>query len=136
MYVELTEKLMKELFGIFNWALEGYKRLKGQAFIFSESPSMQKSKKRYKQKNSSVADFADAHLPEMFESKPICRPTACCRRRRRGARGTGGGCADLLRGDPDGRIVADGSLESEGYVIENSRKHANQLRIYENELRF
>ena len=38
MDVELTEKLMAELSGIFNWALEGYKRLGGQKFIFSESP--------------------------------------------------------------------------------------------------
>jgi phage/plasmid-associated DNA primase len=30
MDVELTEKLMGELSGIFNWALEGYKRLDGQ----------------------------------------------------------------------------------------------------------
>ncbi len=37
MDVELTEKLMAELSGIFNWALEGYKRLDGQKFIFSES---------------------------------------------------------------------------------------------------
>lgn len=36
MDVELTEKLMGELSGIFNWALEGYKRLDGQKFIFSE----------------------------------------------------------------------------------------------------
>jgi putative DNA primase/helicase len=44
MDVELTEKLMAELSGIFNWALEGYKRLGGQRFIFSESPAMFRSK--------------------------------------------------------------------------------------------
>jgi hypothetical protein len=45
MDVELTEKLMAELSGIFNWALEEYKCLGGQKFIFSEGPSMCKSKK-------------------------------------------------------------------------------------------
>jgi putative DNA primase/helicase len=36
--VELTGKLLDELSGIFNWALEGYRRLRDQGFIFSESP--------------------------------------------------------------------------------------------------
>ena len=56
MDVELTEKLMAELSGIFNWALEGYKRLGGQKFIFSESPTMSKSKKQYQQQSNSVLE--------------------------------------------------------------------------------
>ena len=54
MDVELKGKLMNELSGIFNWALEGYRHLRDQRFIFSDSPSMRKSKKRYEQKNNSV----------------------------------------------------------------------------------
>ena len=57
MDVELTEKLMAELSGIFNLALEGYKRLGGQKFIFSESTAMSKSKKQYQQQSNSVLDF-------------------------------------------------------------------------------
>ena len=39
MDVELTEKLMGELSGIFNWALEGYKRLEGiQAIFYNITP--------------------------------------------------------------------------------------------------
>ena len=49
MDVDLTGKLMNELSGIFNWALEGFKRLRDQGFIFSESSSMKRSKKQYKQ---------------------------------------------------------------------------------------
>jgi putative DNA primase/helicase len=59
MDVELTEKLMGELSGIFNWALEGYKRVSGQKFIFSESPKMSRSKKRYQQQSNSALDFID-----------------------------------------------------------------------------
>ena len=70
MDVELTDKLIKELSGIFNWALEGYRRLRDQDYIFSDSLSMEKSKKRYKQKNSSVIDFVESHLPEILVSKP------------------------------------------------------------------
>jgi len=62
MDVELTEKLMAELSGIFNWALEGYKRLGGQKFIFSESPAMFRSKKQYQQQSNSVLDFIDRCL--------------------------------------------------------------------------
>ena len=46
MDVELTGTLIDELSGIFNWALEGYRRLRDQGFIFSKSPSMLKSKRR------------------------------------------------------------------------------------------
>jgi putative DNA primase/helicase len=62
MDVELTKKLMGELSGIFNWALEGYKRLGGQKFIFSESSAMCKSKKQYQQQSNSVLDFIDCCL--------------------------------------------------------------------------
>ena len=64
MDVELTEKLMAELSGIFNWALEGYKRLGGQKFIFSESPAMNRSKKQYQQQSNSVLDFIDSCLKD------------------------------------------------------------------------
>ena len=76
-----------------------------------------------------MADFADAHLPEMFESKASFPFKAayseyqefCFRERIK---------------QPSKKKDFRSELESEGYVIENSRKHANQLRIYENELRF
>ena len=48
------------------WALEGYRRLRDQGFIFSKSPSMQKSKRLYKQKNSSVIDFIESHFVEIL----------------------------------------------------------------------
>ncbi len=64
MDVELTEKLMAELSEIFNWALEGYKRLGGQKFIFSESSAMSKSKKLYQQQSNSVLDFIDRSLKD------------------------------------------------------------------------
>ena len=67
MDVELAGKLMSELSGIFNWALDGYRRLRDQGFIFSESPTMQRSKKQYKQKNSSIVDFAESYFPEIFD---------------------------------------------------------------------
>ena len=123
MDVDLTGKLIKELSGIFNWALEGYRRLRDQGFIFSESPSMKKSKKCYKQKNSSVIDFAESQLPEILAS------------------GSSVSFKDVYKGYQEfcslegiKRVSSKkdfrSALESDGYRIKNSSKHSNQLRIF------
>jgi putative DNA primase/helicase len=123
MDVELTDKLIKELSGIFNWALEGYRRLRGQDFIFSDSLSMEKSKKRYKQKNSSVIDFVESHLPEILVSKPSVPFKDVYANYREFCSSEG---IKRVFSKKDFRSA----LESEGYRILNSSKHANQLRIY------
>jgi len=127
MDVELTGKLIDELSGIFNWALEGYRRLRDQGFIFSKSPSMQKSKRLYKQKNSSVINFIESHFVEILavnqsvpfkdmyeEYRSFCLKEGIKR----------------VSSKKDFRST----IESEGYPIENSSKHANQLRIFEPEI--
>ena len=60
--VELTDKLQNELSGIFNWALEGYKRLRHQKFIFSKSESMSASKHHYQAQSNSLIEFFMAHF--------------------------------------------------------------------------
>ncbi len=122
MDVELTEKLMAELSGIFNWALEGYKRLGGQKFIFSESPTMSRSKKQYQQQSNSVLDFIDrcledakpedsAALKDLYE----CYSSFCSSEGNK-------------RCFPKKEFRA--ILENEGIVVANSSKHANQLRVF------
>ena len=54
---QLEEKLVNELSGIFNWALEGYKKLKEKKFALSESTSMKISKKEYRDDIDSVRSF-------------------------------------------------------------------------------
>ena len=122
MDVELTEKLMDELSGIFNWALEGYRRLRDQGFIFSESPSMQKSKSRYKQKNSSVVDFAESHFSEIFDRESSV-PFKDVYQQYRDF------CSDEGIKRAFSKKDFRSALVSEGYRIENSTKHANQVRI-------
>jgi putative DNA primase/helicase len=124
MEVELTGTLIDELSGIFNWALEGYRRLRDQEFIFSKSLSMQKSKRIYKQKNSSVIDFIESHFVEILaanQSVPFKdmyeQYRSFCLRE---------GIKQVIS-KKDFRST----IESEGYPIENSSKHANQLRICE-----
>jgi len=45
---DLEGKLIGELSGIFNWALEGYKRLKKRDFKLTESRSMKRMKQDYR----------------------------------------------------------------------------------------
>lgn len=59
---QLEEKLATELSGIFNWALEGYKKLKGKKFALNESPSMKISKKEYQDDMDSVRSFVKDHF--------------------------------------------------------------------------
>jgi putative DNA primase/helicase len=54
---QLEEKLINELSGIFNWALEGYNKLKEKKFALSESTSMKISKKEYRDDIDSIRAF-------------------------------------------------------------------------------
>jgi putative DNA primase/helicase len=122
MDVELTGKLMNELSGIFNWALEGYKRLRDRGFIFSKSPSMQKSKKRYQQKNNSVIDFKESQLVKVNDAKQSV-PLKDVYKKYQDFCLTEGIKEKLSKS------IFRTTLENEGYKIENSSRHANQVRI-------
>ena len=62
MDVFLQDKLDNELSGIFNWAIEGYKRLKDRKFQFNEGQSMIASKQNYKNKSNGVLSFASEYF--------------------------------------------------------------------------
>lgn len=127
MDVELTAKLLDELSGIFNWAIEGFGRLKDQGFIFSESPSMRKSKRSYKQNNNSVIDFAESHIAEIFGVEDSVPLKAIYEKYKIFCLSEG---IKRVFSKKDFRLV----LELEGYKIENSSKHANQVRVFSTEL--
>ena len=122
MDVELTEKLMGELSGIFNWALEGYKRLGGQKFIFSESTAMSKSKKQYQQQSNSVLEFIDRCLENANseDSAPFKELYDCYQ----GFCTTEGNKRCFPK--KEFRTI----LETEGIKVVNSSKHSNQLRVF------
>jgi putative DNA primase/helicase len=127
MDVELTGTLIDELSGIFNWALEGYRRLRDQGFIFSKSPSMQKSKRLYKQKNSSVIDFIESHFDIIFDVEDSVAFKDVYK-----------GYQEFCSIEGIKRVFSKkdfrSAIESEGYRVENSSKHANQLRVFATEL--
>ena len=59
---ELEYKLKKELSGIFNWALEGYRRLREKKFALHESDSMRTAKSEYRSSTDSVRAFIADNL--------------------------------------------------------------------------
>ena len=54
---ELEQKLASELSGIFNWAIEGYRRLKARNFRFTKPKALTSSKEAYREKTDSVQMF-------------------------------------------------------------------------------
>jgi len=56
---QLEEKLVSELSGIFNWALEGYNKLKEKKFALSESETMKMLKQEYRDdiNSDSISSF-------------------------------------------------------------------------------
>ena len=122
MDVELTEKLMAELSGIFNWALEGYKRLGCQKFIFSESPSMFRSKKQYQQQSNSVLDFVDNCLKDANpENSTAFKDLYDCYQ---------GFCTSEGNKRCFPKTEFRAVLENEGITVVRSTKHANQVRVF------
>lgn len=59
---ELENKLNKYLPGMFNWALEGYKRLKARDFKLNDSPAMIISKDQFRNSIDSTKCFSNDHL--------------------------------------------------------------------------
>ena len=68
MDVHLRDKLKKELPGIFNWALEGYRKLRGKDFKLEETHSMEQLKEQYKTDSDSVLSFASDSLKPASDS--------------------------------------------------------------------
>jgi len=122
MDVELTQKLQTELSGIFNWALEGYKRLRNQNFIFSESGSMLISKQLYQTQNNSVLEFFVNHFkrsdPE--DSVPLKDVYECYKHF----------CSDEGHKDQHSKPEIRKFFEGQGFIVKNSSRHSNQLRIF------
>jgi putative DNA primase/helicase len=122
MDVHLTDKLKTELSGIFNWALDGYKRLRKNNFIFSKGISMQKSKQQYKNQSNSVFAFISQYLEKTVEdSRVMLKNTyelyqSFCNTE---------GERDVLT-----KPEFQGILRSNGYKIDNSSKHSNAVCIF------
>ncbi|SED13073.1 DNA primase family protein [Paenibacillus sp. GP183] len=58
----LSEKLLAELPGIFNFAMEGLKRLREQSFTFSNAAAVDKAVAEYKEEQNPVILFVNQHI--------------------------------------------------------------------------
>jgi len=122
MDVELTQKLQSELAGIFNWALEGYKRLRNQNFIFSESGSMLISKQVYQTQSNSALKFFVNHFKRSDpEDSVALKNVYDCYQQF---------CSDEGHKDQHSKPELRKFFEGQGVIVKNSSKHSNQLRIF------
>jgi putative DNA primase/helicase len=85
---------------------------------------MQKSKRLYKQKNSSVIDFIESRFVEILAANQSVPFKDMYEEYRSFCVREG---IKQISSKKDFRST----IEFEGYPIENSSKHANQLRIFE-----
>ena len=122
MDVHLTRKLKDELSGIFNWAIEGFKRLRQRDFRFEESSSMRASKQDYKTQSNSALSFLNECLEkaspddsERFKDVFELYETYCEKE----------GFQSRLK-----KSVFRKVLQGAGILSENSSKHNNELRIF------
>jgi len=125
MDVHLTEKLAKELPGIFNWALDGYRRLRSNEFKFIVSKKMAKSKQRLRKDNSSVLAFASEHL--MKNSQEAARWSDVYASYK-------SFCEIEGHKDPERKSEVRTQLEALGYIIGSSSKHNNQVVLFDIQL--
>jgi len=119
---DLTEKLKAELSGIFNWAMEGYERLRKQNFSFSESESMKKTKNQYKAKSNHVVDFITRCLQSGESDDSMTFKLVYEHYLEY--------CSSEGHRKPHPKKEFRSLLEGEGLIVENSTRHGNQLRVF------
>jgi putative DNA primase/helicase len=122
MDVHLVDKLKSELSGIFNWALDGFRRLRARDFRFEESNSMKASKQDYKTKSNSALSFAAEFLEkssaeDSLRFKDVYELYETYSEKE--------GFKSRLK-----KSVFKKALQGAGFIIENSSRHNNDLRIF------
>ena len=119
--VHLTAKLAKELPGIFNWALDGYYRLKEQNFEFSKARSMKVSKDSYKSESDSVYAFTKAMFGPM--EKNTVRFSTVYQQYERF-------CFENGHSDHVKKSEFKKKLQTAGYTVETNTKDSNNVNVF------
>ena len=120
---DLEEKLIGELSGIFNWALEGYRRLRERKFRLMESQSMKIMKQDYRREMDSVRAFANECLMKTKDpNNKVKFGTAY--------QAYVTFCKNDGKKDPEKKTDFRKVLKDLGYKIDNSRVDGNQLYIF------
>jgi P4 family phage/plasmid primase-like protien len=120
---DLESKLIGELSGIFNWALEGYRRLRERKFRLTEPQSMKLTKQDYRREMDSVRAFANECLEKTNDSNNKVKFGSAYQ-------------AYLTFCQNDGKKEFEKKsdfrkvLKDLGYKIDNSKVDGNQLYIF------
>lgn len=122
MDVFLTDKLKGELAGIFNWALEGYKRLRQNQYIFSKGESMQKSKSHYINQSNNVLAFISQNIIRTTDNDRVKLKDAYDLYK--------SFCETEGERDVKKKTEFQQNLTSAGYVIEKSTRDNNSVCIF------
>jgi putative DNA primase/helicase len=120
---DLESKLIGELSGIFNWALEGYRRLRERKFRLMESQSMKLVKQDYRREMDSVRAFANECLMKTKDSNDKVKF------------GTAyqvyiAFCKNDGKKEPEKKTDFKKVLKELGYKVDNSKVDGNQVYIF------
>ena len=123
MDLDLTDKLSRELSGIFNWAMEGYNRLRKNSFRFQEASLMKTAKHKFKTESNSAFAFINGPLlkSDLMDdrvklSQVYDHYLKFC----------------SLEGypEPETKEGLKNSLKSSGFKVDRSTKDSNQVHIF------
>jgi putative DNA primase/helicase len=119
----LESKLILELSGIFNWALEGYRRLKGNDFALVESESMKLAKKDYRTNTDSRRAFIQDTLKYSDNSNDRIKFSDLYMRYQDYCQAEG-------KKDIESKFTFRKILEDMKFQVSNSSKDGNQLFVF------
>ncbi len=122
MDVRLTETLLSELPGIFNWALDGYKRLREKEFKFEEISTMTKIKNEYRNNTNSVLSFSSEFLERTWPEDEVKFSEVYDEYLRY--------CSNEGYRNTLSRTEFEKELLKENLDIRKSTKHGNQLYMF------
>jgi putative DNA primase/helicase len=120
---ELEMKLAQELSGIFNWAIEGYRRLKESGFRFLEPLSVTSSKQNYREETDTIRAFVKALLQKTNDGDDRLKFGEVYEMYR-------SFCQNEGKGDIEKKNDFKKRLARLGFKIANSKKDGNQFCLF------
>jgi len=120
----LESKLALELSGIFNWALEGYNRLRRNGFALKEVPSLKLAKQEYRNNVDTVRAFVAERLMKSTNPEDRLKFSEVYRHYTSFCEAEG-------RKDVEDKNSFKKVLKELGFKIRNSSKDANQVYIFQ-----
>jgi putative DNA primase/helicase len=121
----LTDKLKKELPGIFNWALKGYRILKKKDFKLDETHMMKNKKQQIKELGNSVIRFASEKLKKLPGTDAKLKDVY---------KSYGNYCISEGEKYPKKKIEFKNILKRDGWKIDNSSKEGNSVCMFDTKL--